>query len=107
MFQDFNSRTSKATQLEMPVPRLDDLADLISRYPNLSEVELARLINLYRHVSALDVALMSSDEELGPKLNDFFEDHRSQLKTPFRQYAIFVAIGVVGMIVTIWAAIVG
>ena len=74
----------------------EDVASLISRYPNLSEYDLARLINSYRALSALDAALIISDENLGPKLDGFFKDHRSKIRTPFRQYAILVAIGVFG-----------
>jgi hypothetical protein len=77
-------------------------AGLVGRYPNLSEVELARMINLYRELSALDLALMIADESLGPKVDRFFTDHRSKLRTPFRQYAVLAAIGILGLAVTIW-----
>jgi hypothetical protein len=73
------------------------------RYPNLSEVELARLINLYRQLSALDVALMVSDEKVSVKMDEFSADHRAKLRTPFRQYAVLVAIAVFGFITVLWA----
>ena len=60
----------------------DEAAELIGRYPNLSEIELARLVNLYREFSALDTALIISDEQLGPKLDLFFADHRSKVESP-------------------------
>jgi len=50
-------------------------SELIARYPHLSAVELTRLIDLYRELPALDVALMISDKALGPKLDRFFKDH--------------------------------
>ena len=81
----------------------DQASELIDRYPDLSEVELARLINVYRELSALDAALMISDEKLGRKMEKFFADHRAKLKTPFRQYAILVAIAVVGVAAVLWA----
>src|SRR5688572_6679145 len=84
-------------------PSFDQASELIDRYPNLSEAELARLINIYRHLSALDVALMISDEKLGWKMEEFYADHRAKLKTPFRQYAILVAIAVVGVAAVLWA----
>ncbi|HEU5481868.1 MAG TPA: hypothetical protein VFU80_02080, partial [Sphingomicrobium sp.] len=93
MFQDFSGKEFAVARAEAPTSSaLRDVSALISRYPSLSEVELARLINLYRQLPALDVALMISDEELAPRLDRFFNDHRSELRTPFRQYAVFVAI---------------
>jgi len=65
----------------------DEAAALIDRYPNLSEIELARLINLYRRFSALDSALIISDGRLAPKLDRFVADNRSKVRLPFRQYA--------------------
>ncbi len=82
---------------------LQQFRELMDRYPMVSEVELAQLINLYRELSALDVALMISDEEFGPKLDHFFKDHRSQIRTPFRDYAILVAIAMAGFVIIGWA----
>ncbi len=86
---------------------LQQFTELIDRYPMVSEVELARLINLYRELSALDVALMISDDKFGPKLDRFFADHRSKIRTPFRHYAILVAIAVGGFAIIAWALAVG
>ena len=97
---------AKARAHETVEPRTAALqaADLVSRYPNLSEIELARLINLYRELSALDMALMISDTELAPKLDRFYKDHWRRLKTPFREYAVFVFIAMAGILVAIWGA---
>ena len=78
---------------------LQQFRELIDRYPMVSEVELAGLINLYRDLSALDVALMISDEKFGPKLDLFFTDQRSQIRTPFRHYAVLVAIAMAGFVI--------
>jgi hypothetical protein len=82
----------------------DEAVELVGRYPNLSEIELARLINSYRELSALDMALMLSDESLAPKLDRFSSDHRSKIRTPFRQYAALVGYAVVAVIAVAWAA---
>jgi hypothetical protein len=102
--QDFGAKAHEEAE---PRPAAQQAAELIARYPNLSEIELARAINLYRELSALDMALMISDAELVSKLDRFHEDHRRQLRTPFRQYAVLVCIGAVGMLVALWAATVG
>ena len=91
-------------QAKAPVSvALEQFRALIDRYPMVSEVELARLINLYRDLSALDVALMISDEKFGPKLDHFFKDHRSEIRTPFRQYAVLVGIALAGFAIIGWA----
>ncbi len=76
---------------------------LISRYPNLSETELARLINLYRGFSALDTALMLSDEAFAPRLDRFTTDHRSSIRPPFRQYAGLLFYTILTLGALIWA----
>lgn len=103
MFQDFSAREFASARPARPLAPINEATELVSRYPNLSEIELARLINLYRRLSALDVALMISDEKLGPKLDRFCDDQRSRIRTPFRQYAVLVWIGIAGIIVTVWA----
>ncbi len=105
MFQDFSAKALAFEQPQSPAySPLEEARELIGRYPNLSEIGLARLINLYRDLPALDMALMLSDRELAPKLDQFSADHRSRVRTPFRQYAALVACAVVGVAVVVWAA---
>lgn len=68
MFQDFAARELVAPRHARAIAAADEAADLICRYPNLSEVELARLINLFDGLSAVDVAMIrASSEALGRK----------------------------------------
>jgi hypothetical protein len=53
------------------------------------------------------MALMISDSELAPKLDRFRKDHRRQLRTPFRQYAVLVYIAIAGIFFAVWAAMRG
>jgi hypothetical protein len=105
MFQSSDARALPFKRSQSPAPRPADQArELISRYPNLSETELARLINLYRELSARDMALMLSDERLAPSLDRFSTDHRSRIRTPFRQYAALVGYALIGVAALAWAA---
>ena len=88
-------------------PDGEEAARLLSRYPALSEIELARLINLYRRLPALDVALILSDDKLARKVDQFSKDHRSKVRIPFRQYAVFVWIAAAGLTVLAWAIVFG
>ena len=104
MFQDLSPNAFSYEQPRLATPRpQDEVRDLVRRYPNLSEVDLARLINLYRELSALDMALMLSDGRVAPALDQFAADHRSRLRKPFRQYAALVGYAVVGVAVLAWA----
>lgn len=101
----FHYFSQKAHGPEAAEPRTAALhvAELVARYPNLSEIELERLIERYRELSALDMALMISDAELASKLDQFYKDHGRRLRMAFRDYAIFVYIGVAGLLFAIWA----
>jgi hypothetical protein len=50
--------------------------ELFDRYPRLDRLELAELLNWYRReASAMDVALIASDERLRGKFEAFHERH--------------------------------
>jgi hypothetical protein len=104
MFQELSAKAFALQPPTAPPPRpADEARELIARYPNLSEVELARLINLYRQLSALDTALMLSDESLAPKLDRFSADNRSRIRPPFRHYASLWFYAVLGIGAFTWA----
>ena len=105
MFQDFGARALPDDHPQSAAAiRREEAGGLIKRYPNLSETELARLINLYREFSALDMALALSDEELAPGLDRFSAEHRSKIRPPFRHYAALLLYAVLTVIGLAWAA---
>lgn len=106
MYQDFTTTTFMGRPVGPPAADpASEVASLISRYPNLSETELARLINLYRALPILDMALMMSDQSLAPKLDGFVNDHRRRLRAPVKEYAMLLIIGLAGIAVVLWAAL--
>jgi hypothetical protein len=48
---------------------------------------------------------MLSDEGLSSKLDAFSRDHASRIRTPFRQYAVLVAIAVAGALLMLWSLV--
>jgi hypothetical protein len=77
---------------------------LLRRYPNLSEEELATLINLFPHLRILDVGLMTCDERLSEKLDAFHRDHGRKLKTPVSSLIAFLAVpGIIALGLLWWA----
>jgi hypothetical protein len=55
---------------------------LLLRYPELSDEELASLINRFAGLPLLDFGLMAADERLGAKLDAFYADHGDKLRPP-------------------------
>jgi hypothetical protein len=50
---------------------------------------------------------MISDEQLALKLGRFVGEHRSKVRPPFRQYAVFVAIAVAAIALVVWVVVFG
>lgn len=65
---------------------------LLMRYPNLTEEELATLINLFPYIRILDLGLMTSDDRLAGKLDAFHNDHGKKLRTPISSLIAFLAV---------------
>jgi hypothetical protein len=103
MLQYVGSSALAAPRADSRGTTLEQVKDLVVRYPNLSEIELARLINLYRQLSALDMALMLSDESLAPSLDRFSKENRAAVRPPFRQYAGLLAYAALTIGTVIWA----
>lgn len=103
MYQEFNA--SEANSVGARASGAESMAELLVRYPGLSDFERARMVKLYRKMTPLEVALLISDDELGRKLERFFSDHRTEVRTPFREYAMLVAIAISGVLITLWAIV--
>lgn len=79
---------------------------LLMRYPNLSEEELATLINLFPYISILDLGLMTADDRLAPQLDAFHKDHGKKLRTPLSSLIAFLAVPTIILVAgLIWLAL--
>lgn len=103
MFQYVGESALRRGETQSAGTTLEEARELIARYPNLSEIELTRLINLYRGFSALDMALLLSDEKLAPRLDRFSNEHRGKIRVPFRQFAGLMAYALMTLSVVVWA----
>jgi hypothetical protein len=94
-----------ATQFAAP-PRPSEVAlrteQLLDRYPNLSEQELAELINLFGRLPILEYGLMTADDRLSPKLDAFHRDHGRKVSASLASVAALVAIPLVIAISLLW-----
>lgn len=71
---------------------------LLLRYPDLSEDELAILIDLFPYIKILDLGLMTADERLAGKLEAFRKDHGHKMRTPISSLVVFLAVPTVMLV---------
>ena len=77
---------------------------LLKRYPDLTEQELASLIRQFKNLPLLDFGLMSADERLGDRLDEFYRDHGDKLRAPLSGLAWAVSLlAVVAIVLLAWA----
>ena len=65
---------------------------LIDRYPNLSELELAVLINLMNRLPMLDFGLIAADDRLADRMDAFHRDHGDKLGPSLASAVVLLAI---------------
>jgi hypothetical protein len=56
------------------------IADLLGDYPALSPAETQEILEFLRSGTHLDVGLLTSNEEIRPKLDAFMDEHKSHFK---------------------------
>ena len=78
---------------------------LINRYPNLSEVELAELINLMPRLPMLEFGLMTADDQLAGKMEAFHRDHRDKLGPSLASAVTFLAVPSIVALGLVWWAL--
>ncbi len=78
---------------------------LLGRYPNVSEREIAELINLLPYVPMLDYGLMTADDRLSGKLAGFHQDHGHKLKVSRASLMLFMAFPAMVAIGALWWAL--
>jgi hypothetical protein len=83
-------------------PLADEVAGLLWRYDRLRPHETERLLDAFKRLTALDVALMTSDEALRGRLDAFRRDHKSQLRPPLWHVALFLGTPVAMLAAVIW-----
>jgi hypothetical protein len=95
-----NAHTSRE---EARAIRLDrqEAADLIARYPHVSESEAKLILTFLRNGRHLDVGMVTADESLKPQLDSFMADHAKHLRVGFGEGAAVVA-AISGFLLVCW-----
>lgn len=89
--------------LRRPVSPLEsEVADLLRRYPKLERGESERLLESFRALTILELALMTSDEKLRSALDAFRRDHKRQLRPPFWHPILFLGMPASMLVALLW-----
>lgn len=70
-------------------------AELLADYPQLSDAGRREILDYLQTARHLDIGLLSSNDQVAPKLDAFMADHRSELgvspRDAFRSVALIVS----------------
>ena len=76
-----------------------EIAAILARYPDLTDAELQRVLRWFRtEATAMDVAMLASEEDIAPQYRQFRRDHvdRFDLRD-LRNAAVFLCM-IVGIL---------
>ncbi|HVU30794.1 MAG TPA: hypothetical protein VHE36_10375 [Sphingomicrobium sp.] len=69
----------------------EEAADLLRRYPDVSQDETKLIITFLRKGRHLDVGMLTADEDLKPYVEAFMADHKKELRVGFVEGTAVVA----------------
>jgi hypothetical protein len=70
-----------------------EVAELVQRYPKVSDFEAKQILRFLRTGRHLDVGMLTADESLKPQLDRFMADYGKELRVGFWEgFAVVAAI---------------
>ena len=69
----------------------EQAADLLFRYPHVSDSEAKLILGFLRNGRHLDVGILTADEKLKPQLDSFMADHAKHFRIGFLEASAVVA----------------
>jgi hypothetical protein len=87
----------------IPPPRgtSDRIAQLVSRYPGISEDEAREIVTFIRTGRHLDVGMLTMNEHIRPKLDAFMQDHKSDFRVKWWETALVTG-GIAAAVGVFW-----
>ena len=79
----------------------EQAADLLFRYPRVSEAEARLILGFLRNGRHLDVGMVTGDERLRPQLDSFMDDHGKHLRVGFGEATAVIA-AIAGFLLACW-----
>jgi hypothetical protein len=77
--------TTSMRPADSSAPKLtrDQAADLLQRYPHVSDAEVKLILTFLRKGRHLDVGMITGDDALKPQLDRFMADHAKHFRLGF------------------------
>lgn len=76
-------------------------AELLGNYPQLSDADRREILAFLQTARHLDIGLLSSNDNIRPKLDAFMDDHRTELGVTPREAFTAVA-AIAGFLFACW-----
>jgi hypothetical protein len=92
---------SRTEHAKAPVLTREKAAELISRYPRVSDAEAKAILKFLRHGRHLDVGVLTADPKLKPRLDLFMEEHASHFRIGVGEASALIA-GILGFLIVCW-----
>ena len=87
----------------------DRFRDLLARYPDTTDAQVAEMIAIYGRLSMLELALLSADDSVAKPLHDFLHEQGHRAAGSWRDVFVFVLtfLGGFALIVMLIIAVMG
>ena len=79
----------------------EEVADLLSRYPQVSDKEAKQIVSFLRKGRHLDIGIVTADKQLKPNLDRFMADHSTHFRLGVRETAAVVG-GIAALMLVLW-----
>jgi hypothetical protein len=96
--------TAYTSHLEDVRPELhsrDRVAELLGRYPHVSEQDRSDILAFMRKGRHLDIGLLTANDKLRPKLDAFMRDHRAHFRVKWGEAALVIG-GIAALLIVLW-----
>lgn len=77
------------------------ISELVSRYPRITDHQAMEIIAFIRTGRHLDIGLLTSSDEIRPKLDAFMEDHKADFRVKWWEGAAVIG-GIAAFLVICW-----
>lgn len=77
------------------------VAELVSRYPGVTDAEAKEILNFMRRGRHLEVGRLTADESIRPNLDAFMEDHKAHLGVKWWEATAVVG-GIAAALLAFW-----
>jgi len=96
----FTGPAKRAQTFDPPRQRV---ANLLERYPSITESEAQQVVRFLKTGRHLDVGILTADERLRGNLDRFMEEHQSHFRLKWQEVAIAIVV-LAAIVAAFWLA---